>query len=127
MCWGFLVSWMPYAVVSIWAAYGDPSILPIRITLVAVLLAKSSTVVNPIIYFLLSKKFRPLLSETINLDLLRCYIAPRPTRPKSDSSKCTMNGILRNSDAVPSHSESSNNGIVKITAQVVETANEVFL
>ncbi|XP_045202610.1 opsin-5-like [Mercenaria mercenaria] len=67
MCWGFLLSWMPYAVVSMWTAYGDVTMLPIRFTATAVLLAKSSTVVNPVIYFLMSKKFRPLLLRSLKL------------------------------------------------------------
>ena len=65
MCWGFLISWMPYAVVSMMAAYGASSILPIRAVLVSVLLAKSSTWVNPVIYFLLNKKFRPMFIRTV--------------------------------------------------------------
>ncbi|XP_060579055.1 opsin-5-like [Ruditapes philippinarum] len=71
MCWGFLLSWMPYAIVSMWSAYGDVNLLPIRFTATAVLMAKSSTVVNPIIYFLMSKKFRPLLLRSLNLSDLR--------------------------------------------------------
>ena len=63
MCWGFLVSWMPYAVVSMWTAYGDPTMLPTRITVMAVLTAKTSTVINPTIYFMMSRKFRPMLAE----------------------------------------------------------------
>lgn len=68
MCWGFLVCWMPYAIVSMWTAYGDVTHLPTRLTVVAVLLAKTSTVVNPVIYFLMSNKFRPLLMKSLNLD-----------------------------------------------------------
>lgn len=63
MCWGFLICWMPYAVVSTWTAYGDPTVLPTRITVMAVLLAKTSTVVNPVVYVMMSRKFRPMLSE----------------------------------------------------------------
>ena len=65
MCWGFLVSWMPYAVVSMWTAYGDPTMLPTRLTVLAVLLAKTSTVINPTIYFMMSRKFRPMLTEAL--------------------------------------------------------------
>jgi len=66
MCWAFLFSWMPYAVVSMWTAYGNGKTVPIRLTVFAVLTAKSSTVINPVIYFLLSKKFRPMLLKTLN-------------------------------------------------------------
>ncbi|KAH3804068.1 hypothetical protein DPMN_132346 [Dreissena polymorpha] len=66
MSWGFLVCWMPYSVVSMWSAYGNADLLPMRLVVVSVLLAKSSTVVNPIIYFLLNSKFRPMLLRTLN-------------------------------------------------------------
>lgn len=71
MCWGFLLSWMPYAIVSMWSAYGNVRHLPIRFTAIAVLMAKTSTVVNPVIYFLMSKKFRPLLLRSLNLSDLK--------------------------------------------------------
>ncbi|XP_052215792.1 opsin-5-like [Dreissena polymorpha] len=67
MSWGFLVCWMPYSVVSMWSAYGNADLLPMRLVVVSVLLAKSSTVVNPIIYFLLNSKFRQNLSSLISL------------------------------------------------------------
>ena len=65
MCWGFLMTWMPYAIVSMWTAYGDPTKLPTRMTVMAVLTAKSSTVVNPVIYVLMSKKFQPMLNQIV--------------------------------------------------------------
>lgn len=71
MCWGFLISWMPYAVVSMWTAYGDASKLPVRLTVIAVLLAKTSTVVNPVIYFLLNNKFRPMMIRSLNLHVFK--------------------------------------------------------
>ncbi|KAK3589644.1 hypothetical protein CHS0354_015141 [Potamilus streckersoni] len=67
MCWGFLITWMPYAVVSMWTAYGRVSILPIRLVVPSVLLAKTSTVINPTIYFMLNKRFRPFLVESLNV------------------------------------------------------------
>ncbi|XP_052215785.1 opsin-5-like [Dreissena polymorpha] len=71
MSWGFLVCWMPYSVVSMWSAYGNADLLPMRLVVVSVLLAKSSTVVNPIIYFLLNSKFRPMLFRTLNTESVK--------------------------------------------------------
>ncbi|WAR28603.1 OPN5-like protein [Mya arenaria] len=71
MCLAFLGCWMPYAVVSMWAAYGNPDLIPLKFTLVAVLIAKSSIVINPVIYFLLSRKFRPMLRETFHTELVK--------------------------------------------------------
>ncbi|KAL3847730.1 hypothetical protein ACJMK2_018626 [Sinanodonta woodiana] len=67
MCWGFLITWMPYAVVSMWTAYGRVSIIPIRLVVPSVLLAKTSTVINPTIYFMLNKRFRPFLMESLTV------------------------------------------------------------
>ncbi|XP_076080013.1 opsin-5-like [Mytilus galloprovincialis] len=64
MCVAFVGLWCPYAVVSLWTAYGGEGEVPVRLTLFAVLLAKLSTVVNPILYFMLNKKFRPFLKKT---------------------------------------------------------------
>ncbi|CAC5358002.1 OPN5 [Mytilus coruscus] len=63
MCVGFVGLWSPYAVVSLWTAYGRQGEVPIRVTLVAVLFAKLSTVVNPSVYFIMNKKFRPILNK----------------------------------------------------------------
>jgi hypothetical protein len=59
MCCAFMLTWTPYAVVSFWAAYGEENSIPLRVTLVSVLIAKTSTIWNPLIYFILNKKFKP--------------------------------------------------------------------
>ncbi|XP_062591798.1 opsin-5-like isoform X1 [Saccostrea cucullata] len=59
MCCAFMVTWTPYAVVSFWAAYGEAKNIPLRLTLASVLVAKTSTIWNPVIYFILNKKFKP--------------------------------------------------------------------
>ncbi|XP_052083740.1 opsin-5-like [Mytilus californianus] len=63
MCVGFVGLWCPYAVVSLWTAYGCEGEVPVRLTLVAVLFAKLSTIINPILYVMLNKKFRPFLKK----------------------------------------------------------------
>ncbi|KAG1963591.1 opsin-5 [Pimephales promelas] len=50
ICAGFLIAWIPYAVVSVVSAFGDPDSVPISISVVPTLLAKSSAMYNPIIY-----------------------------------------------------------------------------
>jgi hypothetical protein len=65
MCVGFVGLWSPYAVVSLLTAYGRKGEVPIRITLMSVLLAKPSTIVNPLVYFILNKKFRPIVRKYI--------------------------------------------------------------
>lgn len=50
ICAGFLIAWIPYAVVSVISAFGEPDSVPISVSVVPTLLAKSSAVYNPIIY-----------------------------------------------------------------------------
>ncbi|XP_039605937.1 opsin-5 [Polypterus senegalus] len=50
ICAGFLIAWIPYAVVSVWSAFGQPDSVPIPVSVVPTLLAKSAAMYNPIIY-----------------------------------------------------------------------------
>lgn len=50
ICAGFLIAWIPYAVVSVVSAFGSPDSVPIAVSVIPTLLAKSSAMYNPIIY-----------------------------------------------------------------------------
>ncbi|XP_067839889.1 opsin-5 [Heptranchias perlo] len=50
ICAGFLIAWTPYAIVSVWSAFSTPDSVPIKVSLVPTLFAKSATMYNPIIY-----------------------------------------------------------------------------
>ncbi|XP_078502882.1 opsin-5 [Lissotriton helveticus] len=50
ICAGFLIAWIPYAVVSVWSAFGKPDSVPLYFSVVPTLLAKSAAMYNPIIY-----------------------------------------------------------------------------
>ncbi|KAF7231493.1 opsin-5 isoform X2 [Nothobranchius furzeri] len=50
ICAGFLIAWIPYAVVSVVSAFGEPNSIPIPVSVIPTLLAKSSAMYNPIIY-----------------------------------------------------------------------------
>ncbi|KAI4802230.1 hypothetical protein KUCAC02_020082 [Chaenocephalus aceratus] len=55
---GFIVCWTPYAIVSMWSILGDSSNIPPEVSLLPCMFAKSSTVYNPLIYYIFSKSFR---------------------------------------------------------------------
>uniref|UniRef100_A0A8C6SPL8 Teleost multiple tissue opsin 3b n=1 Tax=Neogobius melanostomus TaxID=47308 RepID=A0A8C6SPL8_9GOBI len=57
MVTGYLVCWLPYGVVALLISFGRPGALPPVASLVPALLAKTSTVLNPVIYVLLNKQF----------------------------------------------------------------------
>ena len=54
----FLVAWTPYAIVCLWAAFGDPETIPVSMTAAPSVFAKSSACYNPLVYALLNKRFR---------------------------------------------------------------------
>ncbi|XP_072263542.1 opsin-5 [Pyxicephalus adspersus] len=56
ICAGFLIAWIPYAVVSVWSAFGRPDSVPIEISVIPTMLAKSAAMYNPIIYQVIDYK-----------------------------------------------------------------------
>ncbi|XP_077370448.1 opsin-3-like isoform X2 [Festucalex cinctus] len=58
----FLLCWMPYGVVAMMATFGQPGLVSPAASVVPSILAKSSTVFNPVIYIMMNKKF------------LRCFL-----------------------------------------------------
>lgn len=56
MVTGYLLCWLPYGVVAMLASFGRPGALPPAASLIPSLLAKSSTVLNPVIYVLLNNQ-----------------------------------------------------------------------
>lgn len=52
----YLVCWMPYGVVAMMATFGRPGLISPVASVVPSILAKSSTVVNPVIYILMNKQ-----------------------------------------------------------------------
>ncbi|XP_021358232.1 opsin-5-like [Mizuhopecten yessoensis] len=67
MCVAFVGTWTPYAVFSLWTAYGNKEEIPIRLTLSSILIAKLSTIINPTIYFVLNRKFRPFIKRYLSM------------------------------------------------------------
>ncbi|XP_077436101.1 teleost multiple tissue opsin 2b [Vanacampus margaritifer] len=53
----YLLCWMPYGVVAMMATFGPPDTISPVASVVPSLLAKSSTVINPLIYILMNKQF----------------------------------------------------------------------
>ncbi|XP_075056816.1 visual pigment-like receptor peropsin [Mixophyes fleayi] len=60
ICTAFIIAWSPYAVISIWSAFG--CYVPSLTSILASLFAKSASFYNPLIYFGMSSKFRKDLS-----------------------------------------------------------------
>ncbi|KAK0145938.1 Opsin-5 [Merluccius polli] len=79
VCIGFLGAWTPYAVVSMWAAFGDADSVPPAAFAVAAVLAKSSTIYNPVVYLLCKPNFRKCLyRDTSTFRQRMCRGSPQP-------------------------------------------------
>ncbi|XP_061664813.1 opsin-3-like isoform X4 [Syngnathoides biaculeatus] len=53
----YLLCWMPYGIVAMMATFGQPGLISPVASVVPSILAKSSTVFNPVIYILMNKQF----------------------------------------------------------------------
>lgn len=53
----YLICWMPYGVVAMMATFGRPGLVSPVASVVPSILAKTSTVINPVIYILMNKQF----------------------------------------------------------------------
>uniref|UniRef100_A0A667Z3W7 Teleost multiple tissue opsin 3b n=1 Tax=Myripristis murdjan TaxID=586833 RepID=A0A667Z3W7_9TELE len=74
MVTGYLLCWLPYGVVAMLASFGQPGSVPATASLIPSVLAKSSTVLNPIIYVLLNNQFSRCF-----LFMIRCSSEAPPT------------------------------------------------
>nr|XP_023667156.1 opsin-3-like [Paramormyrops kingsleyae] len=98
----YLLCWMPYGIVALTATFGRPGIIPPIASVVPSILAKSSTVINPVIYFLMNKQFYRCL-----LILFRCQEgAPEDTRTSvacrnTAAHDKTMVGIMQHAGNTP--------------------------
>ena len=54
----FLFSWSPFAIISLWAALGDPSNIPGWLAIIAPFAAKWTPSLNPLMFVIFIKKFR---------------------------------------------------------------------
>lgn len=63
ICTAFIAAWSPYAVVSMWSAWGFH--VPNTASIVTRMFAKSASFYNPLIYFGMSSKFRTDLSALL--------------------------------------------------------------
>ncbi|XP_056130852.1 opsin 7, group member b [Lampris incognitus] len=65
VCIGFLTAWSPYAIVSMWAAFGSTTNVPPMAFALAAIFAKSSTLYNPIVYLVFKPNFRRSLCRDV--------------------------------------------------------------
>ncbi|XP_069473921.1 vertebrate ancient opsin-like isoform X2 [Ambystoma mexicanum] len=79
----FLLCWLPYGIVALMATFGKPGLITPSASIIPSVLAKSSTVYNPIIYIFLNKKVQPCFDPTRGR-LTREDTNAKPSRPEMD-------------------------------------------
>ncbi|CAF97627.1 unnamed protein product [Tetraodon nigroviridis] len=56
----YLLCWLPYGVVALLATFGPPGLVTPAASIIPSILAKSSTVINPVIYVFMNKQVLPV-------------------------------------------------------------------
>ncbi|CAL1579559.1 unnamed protein product [Knipowitschia caucasica] len=81
-CIGFLTAWSPYAIVSMWAAFGQVDSIPPLAFALPAMFAKSSTIYNPVIYLLLRPNFRKVMRRDLRTLYRGCLHGCLCVRPE---------------------------------------------
>ncbi|XP_075720058.1 vertebrate ancient opsin-like [Rhinoderma darwinii] len=76
----FLLCWLPYGIMALIATFGKPGLITPSASIIPSVLAKSSTVYNPIIYIFMNKQFYRCF-----IALLHCTSAPHTSSYKFSS------------------------------------------
>ncbi|XP_028809137.1 opsin-5-like [Denticeps clupeoides] len=92
ICAGFLIAWIPYAVVSVVSAFGEPDTVPIPVSVIPCMLAKSSAMYNPIIYQVISCRGS-------------CFQAMKKKRHCKSSRFYTISASMKDRAAQETHTE----------------------
>uniref|UniRef100_A0A4W4DRL1 G-protein coupled receptors family 1 profile domain-containing protein n=1 Tax=Electrophorus electricus TaxID=8005 RepID=A0A4W4DRL1_ELEEL len=90
----YLLCWTPYGIVALIVTFGRRGAVSPLASVVPSLLAKSSTVINPVIYILLNKQFYKCF-----LILFRCELSSAANSLSSAPSKSTFIHLDRHPDA----------------------------
>ncbi|XP_037627495.1 opsin 7, group member b [Sebastes umbrosus] len=103
VCIGFLTAWSPYAIVSMWAAFGNPTTVPPMAFALAAIFAKSSTLYNPIVYLVFKPNFRKSLCRDVaqcRTTICGCRDGKGPCRQSHHTEECNStrlsNGLPEN-------------------------------
>ncbi|TKS75904.1 G-protein coupled receptor 136 [Collichthys lucidus] len=106
---GFVVSWSPYGMVSLWSVFHDSRVIPPEVSLLPCMFAKTSTVYNPMIYYIFSQRFKREVKQ-----LCSCLL-PNSTKASKDNSIYMVSGHAKNrTDAGHILQEISDSETVKV-------------
>ncbi|XP_028813331.1 teleost multiple tissue opsin b [Denticeps clupeoides] len=81
----YLLCWLPYGIMALVATFGQPGLVTAEASIVPSLLAKSSTVINPVIYIFMNKQFYRCFRA-----LLKCSTPERGSSLKASKTLKTV-------------------------------------
>ncbi|XP_070701794.1 opsin 7, group member a [Pempheris klunzingeri] len=127
VCISFFAAWSPYAVVSMWAAFGHIDNIPPMAFAMPAMFAKSSTIYNPIIYLMLRPNFRRVMRRDLgtlcHACLKGCLCSEGPVKKEIRVRLCT---IHRQTNQFPSSNSSAQPPLVALKSQSCEKCKDAF-
>ncbi|XP_063819533.1 opsin-5-like [Pseudophryne corroboree] len=88
VCIGFLLAWTPYAVVAMWATFGDARSVPPLAFALAAVFAKSSTLYNPMVYLLLKPNFLNVVIKDLSVFQTVCAVTCGTCKTPAKRDQC---------------------------------------
>ncbi|XP_075954739.1 opsin 7, group member a [Anarhichas minor] len=131
VCISFFAAWSPYAVVSMWAAFGHIENIPPLAFALPAMFAKSSTIYNPIIYLMLRPNVRRVMCRDLGtlcnacLKGCLCYQWPAKCCSKPEI-RLTRPSIHRRANQFPSSNSSAQPPVATLKDHSCERCMEAF-
>ncbi|XP_076602163.1 opsin 7, group member a [Chaetodon auriga] len=131
VCIGFFAAWSPYAVVSMWAAFGHIENIPPLAFAMPAMFAKSSTIYNPIIYLMLRPNIRRVMCRDLGT---LCHACLRGCHWSEGPAKCCsrpgirvrLRAIHRQTDQFPSSNSAARPPMVALKDHSCEKCRDAF-
>ncbi|XP_055042864.2 opsin 8, group member b [Misgurnus anguillicaudatus] len=98
---GFIGCWAPYGIVSLWSIFRTSDSIPVEVTMLPCLFAKTSTVYNPFIYYIFSKTFKQEVNQMgrlCGLSSMCCTSTSRNIPENTIYLVCEANNSKRGAD-----------------------------
>lgn len=130
VCVGFFAAWSPYAVVSMWAAFGHIENIPPLAFAVPAMFAKSSTIYNPIIYLMLRPNFRRVMWRDLGIlchTCLKCHCSKGPEKCCSKPEiRIRLHTIQRQTNQFPSSNSSAQPPMIALNDRSCGKSKDAF-
>ncbi|XP_056247114.1 opsin 7, group member a [Seriola aureovittata] len=131
VCIGFFAAWSPYAVVSMWAAFGHIENIPPLAFAMPAMFAKSSTIYNPIIYLMLRPNFRRMMRRDMGtlchacLKSCLCFQGPVKCCSKPEI-RVRLHTIHRQTNQFPSSNSSAQPPVIALRDHRCDKCKDAF-